>query len=132
MFAAGQRRDRRGRRIKEEAGRRATAWSSRCSTTSAGPACTERAVDRENLARVVAQIRRTGLFGSTRRCWSSTRRVADEIVRAEIERLPTGDDRALRLERMVVGTVAFGEVLAILRRLGEAHHSAVRAGVASP
>ena len=30
------------------------------------------------------------------------------------------------------GTVAFGEVLAILRRLGESHHSAVRAGVESP
>ena len=92
----------------------------------------ERAVDRENLARVVAQIRRTGLFRVNQPLFEFYARVADEMARAEIERLPMGDDRAIRLERMVVGTVAFGEVLAILRRLGESHHSAVRAGVASP
>jgi hypothetical protein len=54
--------------------------------------------------------------------------VADQVARAEIAALPDDDDRAAHLERMVVGTVAFGEILAILRRLAEEQHSAERFG----
>ena len=121
-----------GRRIEDEPDADATALVERLLDELGWTGVPERAVDRENLARVVAQIRRTGLFPVNQALLGFYARVADEVSRAEIERLPMGDDRALRLERMVVGTVAFGEVLAILRRLGEAHHSAVRAGVASP
>ncbi len=121
-----------GRQIKDEPDADATALVERVLDELGWTGVPERAVDRENLARVVAQIRRTGLFRVNQPLLEFYARVADEVSRAEIERLPMGDDRAIRLERMVVGTVAFGEVLAILRRLGESHHSAVRAGVASP
>jgi len=121
-----------GSQIKDEPDADATALVERVLDELGWTGVPERAVDRENLARVVAQIRRTGLFRVNQPLLEFYARVADEMSRAEIERLPMGDDRAIRLERMVVGTVAFGEVLAILRRLGESHHSAVRAGVASP
>jgi len=120
-----------GSQIQDEPDADATALVERVLDELGWTGVPERAVDRENLARVVAQIRRTGLFRVNQPLLEFYARVADEMSRAEIERLPMGDDRAIRLERMVVGTVAFGEVLAILRRLGESHHSAVRAGVAS-
>ena len=53
-------------------------------------------------------------------------RFADEIAAREIAALPDDPDRAVQLERMVVGTVVYGQVLAILRRLAEEHHSAAR------
>lgn len=80
------------------------------------------AVDVDNLARVVAQIRRTGLFVVTAESLAYYATAADAIGRTEIARLPDTDDRAVRLERMVVGTVAYGRVLTILRRLSEEHH----------
>jgi DNA-binding transcriptional MerR regulator len=85
------------------------------------------AVDVDNLARVVAQIRRTGLFLVNAESLALYASVADTIGRAEIRRLPDTDDRAVRLERMVVGTVAYGRVLTILRRLSEEHHHSVAA-----
>jgi DNA-binding transcriptional MerR regulator len=81
-------------------------------------------VDVDNLARVVAQIRRTGLFDVSAESLAHYASAADAIGRTEISRLPDSDDRAVRLERMVVGTVAYGQVLTILRRLSEAHHHA--------
>jgi DNA-binding transcriptional MerR regulator len=83
------------------------------------------AVDVDNLARVVTQIRRTGLFVLNADTLAHYAVAADAIGRTEIERLPDSDDRAVRLERMVVGTVAYGQVLTILRRLSEAHHHSV-------
>jgi DNA-binding transcriptional MerR regulator len=80
------------------------------------------AVDLDNLARVLAQVRGTGLFRVDERVLDLYASAADGIARAEIDALPRGDSRAVELERMVVGTVAFGEVLSILRRLAEEHH----------
>jgi DNA-binding transcriptional MerR regulator len=82
-------------------------------------------VDVGNLERVVAQIRRTGLFRVDAETLAPYAAAADTIGRTEIELLPATGDRAVRLERMVVGTVAYGQVLTILRRLSEAHHHAV-------
>lgn len=84
------------------------------------------AVDLENLRRVVSQLLGTGLFGLDEEGLAFYAGVADEVARAEIAALPDEDDRAAHLERMVVGTVAFGEILAILRRLAEEQHSAGR------
>jgi DNA-binding transcriptional MerR regulator len=53
---------------------------------------------------------------------------ADEIARYEIGHLDDRKDRLGLLEEMVVGQVVFGEVLAILRRLAEEHHSQERFG----
>ena len=86
------------------------------------------AVDLENLRRVVSQLLGTGLFGLDEEGLAFYARIADEVARAEIAALPEDGDRAAHLERMVVGTVAFGEILAILRRLAEEEHSAGRFG----
>lgn len=51
---------------------------------------------------------------------------ADEVARAEIASLDERKDRAELLEDMVVGTVVYGELLGVLRRLAEEHHSAQR------
>jgi DNA-binding transcriptional MerR regulator len=53
---------------------------------------------------------------------------ADQIARYEIGHLDDTKDRIGLLEEMVVGQVAFGQVLAILRRLAEEHHSFDRFG----
>jgi DNA-binding transcriptional MerR regulator len=84
------------------------------------------AVDMENLRRVVSQLLATGLFSVDEEGLAFYARIADEVARAEISALPDDDDRAAHLERMVVGTVAFGEILSILRRLAEEEHSAGR------
>ena len=50
-------------------------------------------------------------------------RVADGVARREVDVLArTTGDTAI-LERMVVGTVVYGELLLLLRRLAEEHHS---------
>ena len=55
-------------------------------------------------------------------------RAADEIARSDIWHLDTSKDRLELLEEMVVGQVVFGQLLTILRRLGEEHYSAERFG----
>jgi len=86
------------------------------------------ALDRVNLVRAVEALLSTGLFVVDERVLGFYVRAADEIARAEIAALPDDPDRVAQLERMVVGTVAYGEVLAIMRRLAEEHHSAQRFG----
>ncbi len=115
-----------GRQVKEQPDPDALALVDQVLADAGWTGVPPSAVDKENLARVVVQIRKTGLFPVNQGLLDFYARAADEVARAEIERLPMGDDRALRLERMVVGTVAFGEVLTILRRLAESHHSAER------
>jgi DNA-binding transcriptional MerR regulator len=83
-------------------------------------------VDLDNLRRVVTRLRRTGLFGLDEDGLLFYARIADEIGKSEIAALPDDDDRAAQLERMVVGTVAFGEILTVMRRLAEEQHSAQR------
>lgn len=86
------------------------------------------ALDRANLVRAVQALLSTGLFSVDERVLGFYVRAADEIARTEVAALPDDPDRVAQLERMVVGTVAYGEVLAIMRRLAEEHHSAQRFG----
>lgn len=53
---------------------------------------------------------------------------ADQLASREIASLPSGDDRDRTVEEAVVGTVVFEAALTALRRLAEAHHSALRFG----
>jgi DNA-binding transcriptional MerR regulator len=55
-------------------------------------------------------------------------RHADQLAEREIASLPSGDDRDHTVEESVVGTVVFEAALTALRRLAEAHHSAIRFG----
>jgi DNA-binding transcriptional MerR regulator len=49
--------------------------------------------------------------------------VADDVARHEIAALADRGEDDTVLERMVVGTVVYGELLTLLRRLAEEHHS---------
>jgi DNA-binding transcriptional MerR regulator len=55
-------------------------------------------------------------------------RHADQIATREIASLSAYEDRARTVEEAVVGTVVFEAALTALRRLAEAHHSAIRFG----
>lgn len=52
-------------------------------------------------------------------------RLADELCRTERLLIDTTKDRAGTLEDMIAGEVAFGEMLALLRRMGHEHYDAV-------
>jgi DNA-binding transcriptional MerR regulator len=86
------------------------------------------AVDVDNLARVVTQLRQIGHFEVSEQSLAYYAAAADAIGRAEVASLPAHADRVARLEAMVAGTVGFGQVLTILRRLAEEHHHAVAGG----
>jgi DNA-binding transcriptional MerR regulator len=85
-------------------------------------------VDRDNLASVLEAIMRYQTHGSDPSAAMPYVRAADEIARSDIWHLDTGKDRLELLEEMVVGQVVFGQLLLILRRLGEEHYSAERFG----
>jgi DNA-binding transcriptional MerR regulator len=53
---------------------------------------------------------------------------ADRIATFEISALDAGLERDSLLEQMVVGTVVMGELLQVLRRLAQEHHSVERFG----
>lgn len=55
-------------------------------------------------------------------------RHADQLATREIASLPGDEDRDRVVEEAVVGTIVFEAALTSLRRLAEAHHSAVRFG----
>jgi DNA-binding transcriptional MerR regulator len=53
---------------------------------------------------------------------------ANQLAQREIAALPPGEDRDRTVEEAVVGTLVFEAALTALRRLAEAHHSAIRFG----
>jgi DNA-binding transcriptional MerR regulator len=77
------------------------------------------------LAQALASLRRLG-----RDCGPEVfdlyARHANQIAKREIASLPSGEDRDRTVEAAVVGTVVFEAALTALRRLAEAHHSAIR------
>lgn len=86
-----------------------------------------RAPGRSKLARAIASLRRLG--------WTVTpdtllpyARTADGIASYEVKALPPAGTRAELVERMVVGTVVFEQILTALRLLAQEHHSARRFG----
>ncbi len=86
------------------------------------------APDRENLAAVLETIARYGTHTDDPAELAAYIRSADQIARYEIGHLDGCKDRAGLLEEMVVGQVVFGQLLNILRRLAEEHHSLERFG----
>ena len=85
-------------------------------------------VDRDNLAGVLEAIARHGTHPADPAEALPYVEMADRIARYEIGHLDDTRGRAALLEEMVVGQVVFGELLRILRRLAEEHHSAERFG----
>lgn len=86
------------------------------------------AVDRENLAAALEVVATYDTHPRDPAELAPYLRFADDIASYEIGHLDDAKDRLGLLEEMVVGQVVFGEVLAILRRLAEEHHSRVRFG----
>ncbi|MET1060321.1 MAG: MerR family transcriptional regulator [Nocardioides sp.] len=86
-------------------------------------------VDRDNLASVLEAIVRYQTHTSDPSGVMPYVHAADRIARDEIWHLDASKDRLELLEEMVVGQVVFGQLLAILRRLGEEHYSAERFGM---
>lgn len=84
--------------------------------------------DRENLAALLEQVASYDTHPRDPAEIIPYLRFADEIARYEISHLDDSKDRLGLLEEMVVGQVVFGELLASLRRLAEAHHSFLRFG----
>jgi DNA-binding transcriptional MerR regulator len=85
-------------------------------------------VDRENLAAALEVVASYDTHPRDPTELAPYLRFADDIARYEIGHLDESKDRVGLLEEMVVGQVVFGEVLAILRRLAEEHHSYERFG----
>jgi DNA-binding transcriptional MerR regulator len=79
------------------------------------------------LAQALVSLRRLG-----RECgpevFNLYARHANQLATREIASLPSGEDRDRTVEAAVVGTVVFEAALTALRRLAEAHHSAIRFG----
>lgn len=84
------------------------------------------APDRDNLAAALEQVATYDTHPRDPAELTPYVRFADEIARYEIGHLDDSKDRTGLLEEMVVGQVVFGEILAILRRLAEEHHSSIR------
>lgn len=81
------------------------------------------APDRENLAAAIEQVAAYDSHPRDPSEMAPYLKFADDIARFEIGNLDDTKDRVGLLEEMIVGQVVFGEVLAILRRLAEEHHS---------
>jgi len=86
------------------------------------------AIDRENLAAALEVVATYDTHPRDPAELAPYLRFADDIARYEIRHLDDRKDRLGLLEEMVIGQVVFGEVLAILRRLAEEHHSQARFG----
>jgi DNA-binding transcriptional MerR regulator len=84
--------------------------------------------DRENLAAVLQTFRAWTGRPLPAEAIAPYLRAADALARMEIEALDPSSGRTYLVERMVVGQVVFGQLLAILRRLAEEHHSSQRFG----
>jgi DNA-binding transcriptional MerR regulator len=82
---------------------------------------------RYTLAQALVSLRRLGQVCGPE-VFDLYARHADEIATREIASLPPGEDRDRIVEEAVVGTVVFEAALTALRRLAEAHHSAIRYG----
>ena len=83
------------------------------------------AAARHRLAAVV-QLGGSELLTVTPEILGAYARLADELCRAEIAMLDVSKDRRGTLEDMVVGEAVFGEILALLRRLGHEHYDEQR------
>lgn len=92
----------------------------------------EDSVDRENLASVLEVIMAQGTHPPDPAEAVPYLEAADRLARYEIAHLDATRGREGLLEEMVVGQVVFGELLMILRRLAEEHHSRARFGRALP
>jgi DNA-binding transcriptional MerR regulator len=86
---------------------------------------------RRRLAAVV-QLGSSELLTVNPEILASYAQLADELCRAEIAMVDPTKDRQGTLEDMVVGEAVFGEILALLRRLGHEHYDEQRRLDAAP
>lgn len=81
-------------------------------------------IDRQRLASLVAMLNGPGPLRAGVDVLTFYARIADELSRAEIALLDRNTERSLLLEQMVTGSVVYGQVFELLRRIGHEHHHA--------
>jgi DNA-binding transcriptional MerR regulator len=84
------------------------------------------ASDRVRLAELIQLVSDEELLTIGDRIISYYAQIADGLCRTEIALIDTSKDRAGVLEDMIAGEAAFGEVLALLRRMGHEHYHLLR------
>ncbi len=84
------------------------------------------ASDRFRLASLIQLVTEEELLTIDDKIISYYAHIADELCRTEIALIDTSKDRAGVLEDMIAGEAAFGEVLALLRRMGHEHYHLLR------
>jgi len=83
------------------------------------------AVDREQLAALVRLLHEEGPLSIDADILAFYVGIADQLCRAESRAVDRDRDRSGALEDIVAGEVMFGQVLALLRRMGHEHYHAV-------
>ncbi len=81
--------------------------------------------DRENLAAALEVVMSSGALSGGPSALRPYVEAADTLGRLDVTSLDAEDPAAL-MEQMVVGQIVFGQILLVLRRLAEEHHSSVR------
>jgi DNA-binding transcriptional MerR regulator len=88
------------------------------------------AVDRTQLAALLRLLTSEGPLSIDHDTLAFYVRLTDHLCRAEIELLDDSKNRSGTLEDLVAGEAVFGQVLALLRRMGHEHYHAVNHHVA--
>jgi DNA-binding transcriptional MerR regulator len=81
-------------------------------------------MDRQRLASLVSLLNGPGPLGAGVEVLTFYAGIADELSRAEIALVDRTAERSQLLEQMVTGSVVYGQVFELLRRLGHEHHHA--------
>jgi DNA-binding transcriptional MerR regulator len=81
-------------------------------------------MDRQRLASLVSLLNEPGPLGAGVEVLTFYAGIADELSRAEIALVDRKAERSQLLEQMVTGSVVYGQVFELLRRLGHEHHHA--------
>jgi DNA-binding transcriptional MerR regulator len=81
-------------------------------------------VDRQRLASLVSLLNGPGPLGAGVDVLTFYAGLADQLARAEIALVDHSAERSQQLEQMVTGSVVYGQVFELLRRLGHEHHHA--------
>jgi hypothetical protein len=87
-------------------------------------------VDRTQLAALLRLLTSEGPLSIDHDTLAFYVRLTDHLCRAEIELLDDSKNRSGTLEDLVAGEAVFGQVLALLRRMGHEHYHAVNHHVA--
>jgi DNA-binding transcriptional MerR regulator len=79
-------------------------------------------IDRQRLAALISHLNAPGPLAASAEILLFYAAAADQMARAEVGLLDHTVERSELLEQLVTGSVVYGQVFSVLRRLGEQHH----------